>query len=167
MMASHSKDSNREPQLRKRNILHSARLQILRLARIQDAPEKIARGVALGCWVTSVPTFGLATPVALLLAPLFRANALAATLGALLIGILPAPTGFAFLGAMILGLDPKDVLTALSSFENLRNMGQELILAIVVFPLLFGAVASVGCYFGMLWAVPRFRARRRKTQVNL
>jgi uncharacterized protein (DUF2062 family) len=167
MMASDIKDSNREPQLRKRNISHSARLQILRLARINDSPEKIARGVALGCWVTSVPTFGLATPVALLLAPLFRANVLSATLGALLIGILPAPTGFAFLGAIILGLNPKEVLAALSSFQNLYQMGSELILAIVVFPLLFGAVAAVGCYFGTLWALPRLRPRRGKPHVSL
>jgi|GEM_PF-2083031 uncharacterized protein len=155
----------RRAQLRKRNVLHSARLQILRLARINDAPEKIARGVALGCWITSVPTFGLATPVALLLAPLFRANIVAATLGAFLIGILPAPTSFAFLGALILGLNPKDVYTALSSFENLHQMGSELILAIVFFPLLFGAVASVGCYFGTLWALPRLRQRVRKPRV--
>jgi uncharacterized protein (DUF2062 family) len=162
-----SPDSTRRTQLRKRNVLHSARLQLLRLARINDAPEKIARGVALGCWVTSVPTFGLATPVALLLAPLFRANVVAATLGAFLIGILPAPTSFAFLGALILGLNPKDVLAALSSFENLHQMGSELILAIVVFPLLFGAVASVGCYFGTLWALPRLRQRVRKPQSSL
>ena len=162
-----SPDLARRNQLRKRNVFHSARLQILRLARIKDAPEKIARGVALGCWVTSVPTFGLATPVALLLAPLFRANIVAATLGAFLIGILPAPTSFAFLGAMILGLNPKDVYAALSSFENLHQMGSELILAIVVFPLLFGAVASIGCYFGTLWALPRFRQRVRKPQISL
>ncbi|MGA7951975.1 MAG: DUF2062 domain-containing protein [Gloeobacterales cyanobacterium] len=162
-----SPDSTRRIQPRRRNVFHSARLQILRLARVNDAPEKIARGVALGCWVTSVPTFGLATPVALLLAPLFRANVVAATVGALLIGILPAPTSFAFLGAVILGLNPKDVLAALSSLENLQQMGSELILAVVAFPLLFGAVASVGCYFGTLWALPRLRQRVRKPQRNL
>jgi uncharacterized protein len=162
-----SPGSPRGNQPRKRNVFHSARLQVLRLARLNDAPEKIARGVALGCLVTSIPTFGLATPVALLLAPLFRANVVAATLGAFLIGILPAPTSFAFLGALILGLNPKDVLAALSSFQNLHQMGSDLILAIIVFPLLFGAVASVGCYFGTLWALPRLRPRRRSPQVDL
>jgi uncharacterized protein (DUF2062 family) len=52
-----------------------------RLKRLPDTPHKIARGVGVGVYVSFTPFFGLHFVVAVVLAMLFRGNALAALLG--------------------------------------------------------------------------------------
>jgi uncharacterized protein (DUF2062 family) len=110
-----------EKSTRKRTLIDSAKLIGLKLIRLDAPTEQIARGIALGCLVTSIPTFGFATPIATLLAPLVRANVIAATLSALFIGLLPAPTVFAVIGGVILGITPQEIIALLKNF-NLHTL---------------------------------------------
>jgi uncharacterized protein len=144
---------------KRRTPLDTARFHSLKLVRLKAPPEQIARGIALGCIVTSIPTFGLATPIATLLAPLFRANIVAATLGALLIGILPAPTVFAIIGGLIVGITPQEIIDLIKKLDwaAFQALGYDFLLAIVVFPLIFGSVVAVGLYFLTLNQWPRLR----------
>ncbi|MBC7882684.1 MAG: DUF2062 domain-containing protein [Anaerolineae bacterium] len=144
---------------KRRTPLDAAKFYSLKLVRLNAPPEQIARGIALGCIVTSIPTFGLATPIAALLAPLFRANVVAATLGALLIGILPAPTAFAIAGGFIVGITPKEIIDLIKNFDwaAVQALGSDFFLAIIVFPLIFGSIAAVGLYFLTLNQWPRLR----------
>jgi uncharacterized protein len=142
-----------------RTPLDAARFYSLKLVRLKAPPEQIARGIALGCVVTSIPTFGLATPIAALLAPLFRANIVAATLSALLIGILPAPTVFAIFGGLIVGITPQEIIDLVKNLDwaAFQALGSDFLLAIIVFPLIFGSVVAVGLYFLTLNQWPRLR----------
>ena len=49
-----------------------------RFIRLPASPENLARGVALGFFISTTPTFGIQTIIALFLAALFRVNKLAA-----------------------------------------------------------------------------------------
>ncbi len=72
-----------------------------RFIRLQASPENLARGVALGLFVSTTPTFGVQTFIALFLAALFRCNKICAVVAAQLTNALTAP--FIFLGTYYLG----------------------------------------------------------------
>ncbi len=52
-----------------------------RMRRLPDSPERICRGIALGCFASFLPLFGLHFATAALLAWVLRGNVLAALLG--------------------------------------------------------------------------------------
>ncbi len=71
-----------------------ARLSYLRLLRMDDPPERIARGAAIGVLCGVLPTFGAGGVIALAVAFVFRANKVAAVLGSLIMNPIQNPTGF-------------------------------------------------------------------------
>ena len=72
-----------------------------RFIRLQTSPENLARGVALGLFISTTPTFGIQTFIALFLAALFRCSKIAAVIAAQLTNAITAP--FIFLGTYYLG----------------------------------------------------------------
>ncbi len=71
-----------------------------RLRRLPDTPQKIARGVGLGVFVSFTPLFGLHFVLATALALLFRGNVVAALLGT----FFGNPLTFPFIAASALSL---------------------------------------------------------------
>jgi len=72
-----------------------------RFIRLQATPESLARGVALGLFISTTPTFGVQTFIALFLAAILRCSKLSAVVAAQLTNAITAP--FIFLGTYYLG----------------------------------------------------------------
>ncbi len=72
-----------------------------RFIRLQATPESLARGVALGFFISTTPTFGVQTFIALFLAAILRCSKLSAVVAAQLTNAITAP--FIFLGTYYLG----------------------------------------------------------------
>ena len=77
-----------------------------RFIRLQTTPESLARGVALGLFISTTPTFGVQTFIALFLAAVLRCSKICAVVAAQLSNALTAPfifLGTYYLGAVIMG----------------------------------------------------------------
>ncbi|MDH5761454.1 MAG: DUF2062 domain-containing protein [Nitrospinota bacterium] len=83
------------------SIRRACRYLYYRFIRLQASPESLARGVALGLLISTTPTFGIQTFIALFLAALLRCSKICAVVAAQLTNALTAP--FIFLGTYYLG----------------------------------------------------------------
>ena len=83
------------------SIKRACRYFYYRFIRLQATPESLARGVALGLLISTTPTFGIQTFIALFLAAVLRCSKIAAVVAAQLTNALTAP--FIFLGTYYLG----------------------------------------------------------------
>ncbi len=76
-----------------------------KLVRVDDSPERIARGVAIGVFWGIIPTFGFAILFSLPTAVFLRANKLSAILGTFVANPFTTPLIYAFeykIGQLIL-----------------------------------------------------------------
>lgn len=150
----------------------------MNLIRIDDAPEKIAWGMALGVFLGFFPTFGLGMVMAVLLSAYFRINKVAALLGTLVMNPWTSPivwTGSYLLGAHLLNLDIAQLLADirdLKAAEASLETWTKLLASDVLWPYLLGNfLFSVGSailfYYLTLWGVRtyrRIRGERRARQ---
>lgn len=96
------------------------RLLYLRLMRINDPPERIARGAAIGVCMGILPTFGAGTILSFAVAFIFKANKAAAIIGSFIMNPVTSTFFWTFsivLGGIILGADTS---TILANFKNDR-----------------------------------------------
>lgn len=88
------------------SIKRACRYFYYRFIRLQATPESLARGAALGLFISTTPTFGVQTFIALFLAAILRCSKLSAVVAAQLSNALTAPfifLGTYYLGAVIMG----------------------------------------------------------------
>lgn len=78
-----------------------ARLTYLKILRIDDPPERIARGVAIGVAVGVLPSFGLGFIFALAAAFVLRANKAASILGTFIMNPITSP--FFWTASLVVG----------------------------------------------------------------
>jgi uncharacterized protein len=83
------------------SIKRACRYFYYRFIRLQATPESLARGVALGLFISTTPTFGIQTFIALFFAAICRCSKIGAVVAAQLTNALTAP--FIFLGTYYLG----------------------------------------------------------------
>ncbi len=112
------------------------KLNVIKLSRIQSAPDAIARGMALGLFIGFTPTFGVQMILALLFALLLRQNKISTLIGVWITNPVTAPVIYGLeykIGRMLLGLPPLKI----DHFDLhlLRTLGLQ-----VGEPLLLGAV---------------------------
>jgi uncharacterized protein (DUF2062 family) len=92
----------------------------IRLVRINDSPQKVATGLAVGVFLAIFPTFGLGILIALALAIFFRFNKAAAILGCLIMNPLTTPffwTASSVVGAFLANRDWHRTLKMFQSFS--------------------------------------------------
>lgn len=97
------------------------RYYYLRLVRIDDSPEKIGGGVALGVFLGIFPTFGLGLLLAVALAHRLHVNRAAALLGSVIMNpftTVPFWTLSAVVGGFIFRADSARILAVAKDFEN-------------------------------------------------
>ncbi len=97
------------------------RYQYLRLVRIDDSPDKIAGGVALGVFLGIFPTFGLGLILAVALAHRLHVNRAAALMGSVIMNpftTVPFWTLSAVVGGFIFGVESSEILAIAKSFET-------------------------------------------------
>ncbi|MCK4501433.1 MAG: DUF2062 domain-containing protein [Desulfuromonadales bacterium] len=147
------------------------KLNLIRLARLQNEPDAVARGMALGLFIGFSPTFGCQMLLALFFAFLFRQNKIAAFVGVWVTNPLTAPLIYGLeyqVGRLLLGLPPLD--TANFSYRSLGT--------IVGAPLLVGSlalgipVAIIGYSITVRmvpslrhWKIPRWPRRKNSQEL--
>lgn len=153
-----------------KKIIRWSRYKILKILRLKDGSDRIAKGVALGIVFNFLPTFGLGLICAFLVAGLVRANQMAAVLSAILVkfglpffyllnlavGQIAVGQGLAIGGAEM----PHFSFTEMN-WEGIKNLG---------WPFLIGSMINSLCagiltYFLVFRAVERYRnGRLRKNK---
>ena len=121
-----------------------------RFIRLQASPETLARGVALGLFISTTPTFGIQTVIALFLAALFRVSKLAAVLAVQFTNAITAPfiyAGTYYLGAYLLGQPSQENPFNDFSLTALFELGPAVFAALGVGGLLVGIVIGLMGYF--------------------
>ncbi|NAZ38083.1 DUF2062 domain-containing protein [Rubellimicrobium sp. CFH 75288] len=167
----------------------------LRLRRLPDSPEKIARGIAAGVIVSFTPLYGLHFVLSMALAWAIRGNIVASLIGTFINNpatIVPISALCMALGYWILGLplDRRlmdnlgqafaeglaDVWTMLvypftgntPDWVGLRHFAELILIPYFVGGILPGLVATAICYWLTVGIVRAYQAaRRRKLQARL
>lgn len=103
-----------------------ARLIYLRILRIDDPPERIARGAAIGVLMGILPTFGLGTFLSLAAAFVLKANKAAAVLGSFIMNPITSPAFWTLsmlLGSVLLGEDYSAYMEKIKQEGLLKGAG--------------------------------------------
>ncbi|MGA6924061.1 MAG: DUF2062 domain-containing protein [Desulfosarcina sp.] len=123
---------------------------LVRMRQLEGNPCSIARGMAVGIFVSITPIIPLQTLVAVTLAFLVRGSKSAAVLGTWLSNPLTIPLVYFVnykLGCIILGY-PKTVDSiAFDSLSQLMELGLEVTWAMVVGGVVIGGVLGLAAYF--------------------
>ncbi|MBI5888745.1 MAG: DUF2062 domain-containing protein [Deltaproteobacteria bacterium] len=112
-----------------RRIKRRLRFVYLKIIRLSDPPERIARGVAIGVLMGILPTFGLGVFLSLGAAFAFRANKAAAVLGSMIMNPFTSPFFWgisAAVGSFIMREDRAELLIRLRGADGesiLKNAG--------------------------------------------
>lgn len=138
------------------------KLNFLRFARLQGAPDEIAKGFALGIFIGMTPTFGLQILLAVFFAFLLRENKLAAALGVWITNPLTAPFIYALeyeSGRLLLGLERVRFPHELT-FSALQNLSFEVIIPLCFGSLIYGILCSALAYALTLRFIPTVKTWR-------
>ncbi|MBI5344006.1 MAG: DUF2062 domain-containing protein [Deltaproteobacteria bacterium] len=138
------------------------RLSYLKILRIDDPPERIARGAAIGVFMGVFPTFGIGTFLAIGLAFIFRANKAAAVLGSFIMNPLTSPffwTLSAAAGSLLVRDDYRAILNEIKGESPLNGIGRAY-LTYLAGNVVVGAAVSLLTYYIVRSAVVRQRAHK-------
>lgn len=140
------------------------RYVFLRLVRVGGDPVHIGLGFALGVFLGIFPTFGVGTPLALLIASLLGWNRISAVLGSLVMNPFTTPffwTLSGSLGAAIFRADAKIVLQSVGNGERMKSLSEAALIYLTGNTLiaLAGAVVS---YLVSLKLVMAYREKRQE-----
>ncbi len=141
-----------------------ARLIYLRILRIDDPPERIARGAAIGVAMGVLPTFGLGTILSLAAAFVLRANKASAVLGSFIVNPLTAPffwTLSAVVGSFIMREDYASIYETARSEGFLSGAGWAY-LVFLVGNAVVTAVFTAASYYLVKNAVVRHRIKKAR-----
>jgi uncharacterized protein (DUF2062 family) len=131
-----------------------------RLVRLRGQPEALARGIACGVFAGLFPFFGSQTLLAVLLAFLFRGNKILALVGPWISNPLTSVPIYAFnfyVGKWLLNdHTPTDINW--HSWEDIKELGIEIIWPLFVGCVVVGLVCAIISYFLGLWLIRRVRA---------
>lgn len=149
------------------NLKRKIRLTYLKILRIDDPPERIARGAAIGVAVGVLPTFGIGIIFSLAFAVVFNANKAASVLGGLIMNPLTSPIFLAmsvFTGAFIMGKDYHAIYAQMAEKGFLSGAGSAT-LAFMAGNLVITAVSTIASYYIVRnWVI---RHRRKKEEKRL
>jgi len=150
------------------------KLNLIRLLRLQDSPERIARGMALGLFIGMSPTFGVQMALAFVAALILSENKLAAILGVWVTNPVTAPFIYGLeyeAGRMLLGM-PHPPMQIEFNYHFLQFFGWQVIFPLSLGSLLFGISAAIIGYtvtlkfvpVMRLWRIPRWPRRRKNAK---
>jgi len=147
--------------MKKMNIRRQLRLYYLKVVRLGDTPENIAKGMALGLFIGMTPTMGFQMPIALAAAALLRQNKISSLLGVWITNPLTAPAIYFFnykVGAF--AMQTKVDFPHNATLCNLLSMGSNIVIPIWVGGVVTGVVSGGLGYFVTLRSVRIYRAKR-------
>ena len=130
-----------------------------RLIGIDDTPERIAMGVAVGVFIGIAPTFGLGTLLAAGLAAVFHYNMAAAIAGTVVGMPLIAPfiwIASSWVGGFLLGYDWNSLYRQVSG-GNIFTSGGQVFFAYILGNVILTVVLTALSWFLTLRAVRRYQ----------
>lgn len=147
---------------RRWSYLRQFKLNLIRLMRLKDSPERIARGMALGLFIGMTPTFGIQMALALVFAFLLRENKLSAVIGVWVTNPLTAPVIYGLeyeVGRRLLSL-PLPTIKLQFTYQFLQHIGWQVVLPLCLGSLIFAILFSALGYAITLKSVPVLRMWR-------
>lgn len=138
------------------------RLSYLKILRIDDPPERIARGAAIGVFMGVVPTFGVGGLLALAFAFLLKANKAAAVVASMIMNPLTSPffwTLSALVGSFALREDYSSIVSKINGGEFIHGLGRATVVYLAG-NIIIAGVFTFGTYFLVKNVVIRHRARK-------
>lgn len=143
------------------------RLTYLKILRLDDPPERIARGAAIGVLMGILPTFGLGGVFALALAFVLRANKAAAIIGSFIMNPITSPffwTLSVVIGSVILR---QDYNTMLSKFrgESLLKGAEWVYVVFLTGNVILAAVLTAASYYLVKNAIIRHRKHKAEKRL--
>lgn len=144
------------------------KLTYLKMLRINDPPERIARGAAIGVCMGILPTFGAGLILAFVLALVLKANKGAAVLGSFIMNPLTSAffwSGSLILGSLITGQNYTAIMGVVHENGILRGAGWTYAVFLVGNVIITG-VFTVGAYFIVRWAVVRHREKKARRRLE-
>ncbi len=124
-----------------------------RFIRLQASPENLARGVALGLFISTTPTMGFQTFIALFFAAMLRCSKMCAVVAAQFTNAITAPfiyAGTYYLGAKILDESLPENQLDNFSLQTLWDMGPSVFNSLWVGGLIIGTLLAIIGYFVVL-----------------
>lgn len=144
-----------------------ARLTYLKILRIDDPPERIARGAAIGVFMGVFPTFGLGIVFSLAAAFILRANKAASVLGSFIMNPVTSPffwTASLVVGSVLTGDDFSVIYAQMKDQGWVTGAGRATF-DFMIGNLLISAVTTVASYYIVKkWVIGH---RRRKEERRL
>src|SRR5512135_3368866 len=122
---------------RRRDFRHWLKFQYIKLVRLNDSPEKVAGGLALGVVLGILPTFGLGVVLALFLAGPFKVNRVSAVIGTLVMNPWTTPFFWALsymAGSMVLGNHISDTISVVKSIETNTDLWKNILTKQLLLP---------------------------------
>ena len=135
-----------------------------RLIRLQDPPEYIARGVAVGVFAGCFPLFGMQTPISILLAMVARGHKLCAAVCTWISNPLTYVPIYWLnfqIGRLLLG-SSSDAPSQWNSLEIFLDQTGEFFADLLLGSLVMATVASIISYFGSLRLIHEWRLKRQR-----
>jgi len=144
------------------------RLMYLRILRLDDPPERIAAGAAIGVLMGVLPTFGLGGVFALAIAFALKANKAAAVIASAVVNPLTAPffwTASIVIGSLVTGNDSAEILARFKGEKFIIAAG-ETGLVYMAGNAILSIISTAGAYFLVRGSVKGYRARKAARRGN-
>ena len=139
------------------------RLTYLKLLRLRDRPEVIAKGFAIGVFAGSFPLLGLQSLIGIFLATIFRASKVAAVAATWISNPLTYVPLFIFnykIGKFLLRTEDVELSSLdITSLTATRKLGLSFVITLLAGSFVVGTILSVITYFCSLAILQRWRGR--------
>jgi uncharacterized protein len=157
------KHNQKHLKLRRHSLGRLMRLAYLRLLRLQDKPEVVAKGLAVGAFTGCFPFFGMQSLLALLFAAVFRGSKVAALVATWISNPLTSVPLYIFnykIGKLLLGT--KDTILpplTLESFTAFKELGSTFAITLLTGSFVVGMIMAIITYFYGLAILERLHDR--------
>lgn len=144
------------------------RLVYLKLRRLQDKPEVVAKGLAVGVFTGCFPFFGMQSLLAFVLATVVRGSKVAALAGTWISNPLTSVPLYIFnykIGKLLLGTEDTTLPPLnIESFAAFKELGSIFAITVLTGSFVVGMIAGIIAYFYALVILERLhdRAIRRR-----
>ena len=147
------------------------RLTYLKLLRLRDRPEVIAKGFAIGVFAGSFPLLGLQSLIGIFLATIFRASKVTAVAATWISNPLTYVPLFIFnykIGKFLLRTEDVELSSLdITSLTAIRESGSSFVITLLIGSIVVGTILSIVTYFCSLAILERWRdrtLRRRRSK---
>lgn len=143
------------------------RLVYLKILRLDDPPERIARGAAIGVLMGILPTFGLGGVFAIAIAFVLKANKAAALLGSFIMNPITSPffwTLSIVIGSVILRQDYTAMLAKFKG-ESLLKGAEWVYMVFLTGNVILAAVFTAASYYLVRNAIIKHRKNKAEKRL--